>query len=137
MKKLPLFLSLISLISVLSLLPARATATPPGLTFDHIVIIAMENQNYGSVIGNSAAPFINNNLTVLGSVMSAYHSYAQEFLERALLVATWQYLAEIQKAHFAACQIQHVAQAQAAAVDKVTATATVMQLLLRASKHEH
>ncbi len=52
MKKLPLFLSLISLISV-------------------------ENQNYGSVIGNSAAPFINNNLTVLGSVMSAYHSYAQ------------------------------------------------------------
>src|SRR5437660_8541826 len=77
MKKLPLFLSLISLISVLSLLPARATSTPLGLTFDHIVIIAMENQNYGSVIGNSAAPFINNNLTVLGSVMSAYHSYAQ------------------------------------------------------------
>ncbi len=34
----------------------------------------MENQDYSSVIGNSAAPFINS-LSALGSTMSQYHSY--------------------------------------------------------------
>jgi len=49
-------------------------AAPTGKYFDHIVIIAMENQDYSSVIGNSAAPFINS-LAALGSTMSSYHSY--------------------------------------------------------------
>ncbi len=49
-------------------------AAPTGKYFDHIVIIAMENQDYSSVIGNSAAPFINS-LGAVGSTMSAYHSY--------------------------------------------------------------
>ncbi len=49
-------------------------AAPTGKYFDHIVIIAMENQDYSSVIGNSAAPFING-LAAVGSTMSSYHSY--------------------------------------------------------------
>src|SRR5260370_3555486 len=49
-------------------------AAPSDKYFDHIVIIAMENQDYSSVIGNSAVPFINS-LASLGSTMSAYHSY--------------------------------------------------------------
>lgn len=36
----------------------------------------MENQNYGSVIGSSSAPFINS-LAAQGSTISNYHSYGQ------------------------------------------------------------
>ena len=52
------------------------SAAPTGSNFDHIVIIAMENQHYGSVIGSSSAPFINQ-LAGLGSTVSNYHSYGQ------------------------------------------------------------
>ncbi|HET7404693.1 MAG TPA: PKD domain-containing protein [Candidatus Bathyarchaeia archaeon] len=48
-----------------------------GTYFDHIVIIAMENQDYGSVIGSSSAPFINNVLVPAGSTISNYHSYGE------------------------------------------------------------
>src|SRR3989442_808360 len=61
---------------ILLSLPATASAGPTGSSFDHIVIIAMENQNYGSVIGSSSAPFINS-LAKLGTVISNYHSYGQ------------------------------------------------------------
>src|SRR3989441_2762927 len=61
---------------ILLSLPATASAAPTGSSFDHIVIIAMENQNYGSVIGSSSAPFINS-LAKLGTVISNYHSYGQ------------------------------------------------------------
>ena len=57
-------------------LPATASAAPTGSSFDHIVIVAMENQNYGSVIGSSSAPFINS-LAKLGTTISNYHSYGQ------------------------------------------------------------
>jgi PKD repeat protein len=36
----------------------------------------MENQNYGSVIGSSSAPFVNS-LAALGTTISNYHSYGQ------------------------------------------------------------
>jgi len=52
----------------------RVPAAPTGQQYDHIVIIAMENQDYSSVIGNSAAPFINS-LVPLGTVIPRYHSY--------------------------------------------------------------
>ena len=58
------------------LLSLPATAAPTGSSFSHIVIIAMENQDYGSVIGSSSAPFINS-LASLGSTMSNYHSFGQ------------------------------------------------------------
>jgi len=57
MTKLRLFLSLISLLSLLNLVPAYATAAPTGLTFDHIIIIAMENTNYAD-LNSSSTPFI-------------------------------------------------------------------------------
>src|SRR6266852_2363052 len=56
--------------------PATVSAAPTGSNFNHIVIIAMENQNYGSVIGSSSAPFINS-LAGQGSTISNYHSYGQ------------------------------------------------------------
>lgn len=56
---------------------AKVSAAPSGSYFNHIVIIAMENQNYGSVIGSSSAPFINNVLVPAGSTISNYHSYGQ------------------------------------------------------------
>ena len=49
-------------------------AAPVGLQFDHIVIIAMENQNYGDVIGSPSAPFINS-LAAQGTTIPNYHSY--------------------------------------------------------------
>jgi PKD repeat protein len=70
-----LFVALSLGIMLLSL-PATASAAPTGSNFDHIVIIAMENQNYGSVIGSSSAPFINS-LAKMGTTISNYHSYGQ------------------------------------------------------------
>lgn len=70
-----LFITLSVMITILSL-PATASAAPTGSNFNHIVIIAMENQNYGSVIGSSSAPFINS-LAALGTTVSNYHSYGQ------------------------------------------------------------
>jgi hypothetical protein len=61
---------------ILLYLPITASAAPTGTNFNHIVIIAMENQNYGSVIGSSSAPFINS-LAHLGTAISNYHSYGQ------------------------------------------------------------
>src|SRR5712692_688525 len=66
----------LSLGIILLSLPATASAAPTGSSFDHIVIIAMENQNYGSVIGSSSAPFINS-LAKVGTTVSNYHSYGQ------------------------------------------------------------
>src|SRR5256884_92181 len=67
-----LALSIFSIGLITSLHPL--TAAPAGLQFDHIVIIAMENQNYGSVIGSSSAPFINS-LAAQGTTITNYHSY--------------------------------------------------------------
>src|SRR5207249_12165533 len=67
-----LALSIFSVTLLPSLHPLAAT--PPGLQFDHIVIIAMENQNYGSVIGSSSAPFIKS-LAAQGTHITNYHSY--------------------------------------------------------------
>ena len=71
----PLFAAL-SIGMILLSIPATASAAPTGSSFNHIVIIAMENQNYGSVIGSSSAPFINS-LANLGTTISNYHSYGQ------------------------------------------------------------
>src|SRR6059036_35288 len=50
--------SLLLLLSVASLtlvtLPTRVSAVPTGSSFDHIVIIAMENQHYANVLGNGS-----------------------------------------------------------------------------------
>src|SRR6267143_1269190 len=63
-------------------LSATASATPTGSNFDHIVIIAMENQNYPDVLGDGTpagcptgtAPFLCSILP-LGSTIPNYHSY--------------------------------------------------------------
>jgi hypothetical protein len=70
-----LFASLAIGLALVSL-PSAASAAPAGSNFNHIVIIAMENQDYGSVIGSSSAPFINS-LAALGTTISNYHSYGQ------------------------------------------------------------
>src|SRR6266705_5674348 len=70
-------------ISILFLsLPPTASATPAGSSFDHIIIIAMENQNYPDVLGDGApagcptgtAPFLCS-LLPLSSTIPNYHSY--------------------------------------------------------------
>jgi len=61
---------------------ARASAAAPGSYFDHIVIIAMENQNYVNVLGDGTsagcpsgtAPFLCS-LLPLSSTIPNYHSY--------------------------------------------------------------
>src|SRR3989449_2344053 len=83
----PRRVALVSLIIALSVFSAALftyvrplAGAPVGLQFDHIVIIAMENQNYGSVIGSSSAPFINS-LAAQGTTIPNYHSYgANAFL---------------------------------------------------------
>lgn len=70
-------LSLIVFVSTLGLGLARPVhSLPVGTQFNHIVVIAMENQNYGEVIGSRFAPFING-LAAQGSTISNYHSYGQ------------------------------------------------------------
>src|SRR5438309_6310669 len=41
----------------------NASPPPPASSIDYIVLIAMENQSYGSVIGTPFAPFINSLLS--------------------------------------------------------------------------
>ena len=73
-------LSIASLILLSS--TGRTFAAPTGANFDHIVIIAMENQNYADVLGDgtpsgcpsSTAPFLCG-LLPLGSTIPNYHSY--------------------------------------------------------------
>src|SRR5437773_3445322 len=75
-----LILSMASLIFVA--LPARVSAAPTRIYFDHIVIIAMENTAYASVLGSgtvsscptSSAPFLCGMLP-LGSTLPSYNSY--------------------------------------------------------------
>ncbi len=58
-------------------LPCTVNCGPPvnplGL-FTNIVVIAMENQNYGDVIGSPAAPFINS-LLPFSATIPNYHSF--------------------------------------------------------------
>src|SRR5437660_12288955 len=71
-------------IAILILLSSagRTFAAPTGVNFDHIVMIAMENQNYADVLGDgtpsgcpsSTAPFLCG-LLPLGSTIPSYHSY--------------------------------------------------------------
>src|SRR5207244_8831666 len=63
--------------------PPTASATPASISFDHIIIIAMENQNYPDVLGDGTpagcptgtAPFLCS-LLLLSSTIPSYHSYA-------------------------------------------------------------
>src|SRR2546430_16998618 len=63
-------------------LQPKASAAPSGSYFDHIVIIAMENQNYANVLGTGTlagcpigtAPFLCS-LLPLSSTIPNYHSY--------------------------------------------------------------
>src|SRR5712692_7008755 len=61
--------------SVLALPQAHAAS---GTNFDNVVIVAMENQNYASVMGtgtgSSSAPFISSMLTQ-SSTIPSYHGY--------------------------------------------------------------
>src|SRR5438445_180634 len=78
--------SVLVALSIASLIPlssaGRTFAAPTGVNFDHIVIIAMENQNYADVLGDgtpsgcpsSTAPFLCG-LLPLGSTIPNYHSY--------------------------------------------------------------
>src|SRR6267143_1760226 len=75
-KSLAALLAALSIGIMLLSMPATASAAPTGTNFTHIVVIAMENQNFGSVIGSSSAPFINN-LASQGATISNYHSYGQ------------------------------------------------------------
>src|SRR5947207_9674491 len=43
---------------------------------DHVVLVMMENHNYGEIIGNSSAPYINNTLSAQGAFMT--NSFAIE-----------------------------------------------------------
>jgi hypothetical protein len=57
--------------------PAQAIILKPGRFFDNIVFMAMENENYGSIVGSSSAPFINTMVSAsatLGSQFDAYGS---------------------------------------------------------------
>ena len=75
-------LAALSIEIVLLSLPATASANPTGSSFDHIVIIAMENQNYLDVLGDGTpagcptgtSPFLCS-LLPLSSTIPNYHSY--------------------------------------------------------------
>src|SRR5437879_12953595 len=82
-KSLPIFLVALSIASLILLSSTgRTFAAPTGANFDHIVIIAMENQNYADVLGDGTpagcpsgtAPFLCGMLP-LGSTIPNYHSY--------------------------------------------------------------
>lgn len=55
---------------------ARVGTSSNPASFSNIIIVAMENQNYGAVIGSSSAPFINS-MAQAGTVLSNYQAYSQ------------------------------------------------------------
>src|SRR6266705_3478670 len=78
-KKLTTLILTLSVTSLmLSSLSPLVSAAPSGKNFDHIVIIAMENQNYQDVFGDgtgtSSAPFLSS-LLPYGTTIPNYHSY--------------------------------------------------------------
>src|SRR5437879_12145564 len=82
-KSLPIFLVALSIASLILLSSTGGTyAAPTGANFDHIVIIAMENQKYADVLGDgtpsgcpsSTAPFLCG-LLPLASTIPNSHSY--------------------------------------------------------------
>src|SRR5438445_6197292 len=82
-KRLASFVLLLSIASlVLLALPTRVGAAPTGSSFDHVVIIAMENQNYVDVLGDGTsagcpsgtASFLCGMLP-FSSTIPNYHSY--------------------------------------------------------------
>ena len=52
------------------------TRVVPSVRPDHVVLVMMENHNYGEIIGNSSAPYINNTLAAQGALMT--NSFAIE-----------------------------------------------------------
>jgi len=78
-KKLTALIFALSVTSLmLSSLSPPVSAAPSGKNFDHIVMIAMENQNYQHVFGDgtgtSSAPFLSS-LLPYGTTIPNYHSY--------------------------------------------------------------
>jgi len=81
-KNMALFLAALSIGIVFLSSSTMASAAPTGSSFDHIVIIAMENQNYADVLGDGTlagcptgtAPFLCSMLP-LSSTIPNYHSY--------------------------------------------------------------
>src|SRR2546427_7126747 len=82
-KRLASFVLLVSIASLVQLaLPPRVGAARTGSSFDHVVIIAMENQNYVNVLGDGSsggcpsgtAPFLCSMLP-FSSTIPNYHSY--------------------------------------------------------------
>src|SRR2546422_7675203 len=79
MRKIPRAFLLILTFSMLLMTPppAHAITFKPGRFFDNIVLMAMENENYGSIVGSSNAQFINTMVSAgatLGSQFDAYGS---------------------------------------------------------------
>ena len=81
-KNMALLLAALSIGIVFLSSSTMAAAAPTGSSFDHIVIIAMENQNYADVLGDGTpagcptgtAPFLCSMLP-LSSTIPNYHSY--------------------------------------------------------------
>jgi hypothetical protein len=64
--------------------PALAVPASTVPAFDHVFVVMMENNNYSAssntvdggagIIGNSSAPYINNTLVPMGSLLTNYHA---------------------------------------------------------------
>jgi hypothetical protein len=75
--------------------PVKTTAppatTPPVVTgglphFSHVVVILMENEEYGSIIGNPAAPYINS-LANQGALATQYYAISHPSLPNYLALS--------------------------------------------------
>ncbi|HVH16107.1 MAG TPA: putative Ig domain-containing protein [Candidatus Angelobacter sp.] len=74
-KSLASFFLALSIIGLVFVLPTSVSAAPTGTHFDHIVIIAMENTPYNSIIGGGSDPFINSMLPGAAALdMNSYSS---------------------------------------------------------------
>jgi hypothetical protein len=63
-----------------SVVPAQAASMP---ALDHFFVIVMENEGYGSIVGSSAAPYINS-LTRAGGLGASYYAVAHPSLPNYL-----------------------------------------------------
>lgn len=67
--------------------PTPITLPPQGITYNHAVVVVLENQNYGDIVGNTGAMPYLNSLVSKGALETQYFSNSQKSLSAHMMLA--------------------------------------------------
>src|SRR2546425_1986655 len=78
----------VPVLAVVAFVTVGMPGRPAGATSPPIVLILMENHEYGSVIGDSTAPYINRTLVANGLLATDYHANFHPSLPNYLAITS-------------------------------------------------